>query len=447
MPPGAGSIGRMNHVWTRRLSSMVSALCLCLLSAALCLADCSAQPDGTSCDAGTDHPYAMVCLSGACVPCSSDTNAAPQFVDNGNGTITDRHTCLVWEKKDNAGGIHDLDNLYQWSSSGSAMDGSAFTVFLAALNGAAFAGHQDWRLPTAAGKTPPTGQTAEAESIEVNVTCSPTDGGCVPAPFNTDCGPYGPNDPPATTTSNPGCTVDGAGGTTMCSCAPFYHSWTASTVGGSPDQGWLECYTVTGNGLSSPNKTDSYNVRAVRGGAAPTLDFDCSPAPLSGCLQPGKATLALISSPSDHTKDRLRWVWSKGAAVSSDDLGDPTQTTPYALCIYGQDSLLAQARIAPGSLWHALRGSPPRGYRFRDMAGSNDGVASARVVSGAAATTKAQVVGRGANLPFVSLPLGPSQLPVTVQLVNDGTAPQCWTSAYTKTPTKNTAAGFKARLP
>src|SRR5262249_54362540 len=171
---------------------------------------CSGQPDGTTCDAGVDQAYTMVCVSNVCIPCTADFGALVQFVDNGNGTITDRHTCLVWEKKDNAGGLHDLNNVYQWSSSGSAMDGSAFTVFLAGLNSAAFAGHQDWRVPSAAGNSPPTGQPAEAESIETNVSCGPTAGACVPAAFNTNCGPYGPNDPPSTTTSNPGCTIDGA---------------------------------------------------------------------------------------------------------------------------------------------------------------------------------------------------------------------------------------------
>ncbi|HVM98135.1 MAG TPA: DUF1566 domain-containing protein, partial [Candidatus Acidoferrales bacterium] len=311
------------------LSVVLSSGILLLAARASFASDCTAQPDGTTCDAGADHAYSMVCTSGACIPCAVDVSAMPQFVDNGNGTITDRHTCLVWEKKDNAGGLHDLNNVYQWSNSGSAMDGSAFTVFLAGLNGAAFAGHQDWRIPTAAGKSPPTGQPAEAESIEVNVACGPTQGGCMPAAFNTNCGPYGPNDPPSTTTSNPGCTVDGAGGTQECSCAPFYHSWTASTVGGSPGQAWLECYTVTGNGLSAPGKTDTYNVRAVRGGAAPVLN--CSPAPLSGCLQPGTSSLSVTSNALNHAKDRLRWYWRKGAMVTSQDIGDPAQTTVYAL--------------------------------------------------------------------------------------------------------------------
>ena len=406
---------------------------------------CTGQPDGTACDAGTDHPYTMICVSSACVPCTADLSAAPQFVDNGNGTITDRHTCLVWEKKDNAGGIHDLNNLYQWSSSGSAMDGSTFTVFLAGLNSAAFAGHQDWRLPTAAGNSPPTGQPAEVESIEVNVTCGPTHGACVPAAFNTNCGPYSAADPPSTTTSNPGCTVDGAGGTQECSCAPFYHSWSASTVGGSPAQAWLECYTVTAHGLSSPNKTDLYNARAVRGGVAPAVT--CSPTPLGGCLTPGRSTFTLAGDPLDHGKDRLSWSWNKGVAVTSADIGDPTATTEYAVCVYAHDALLTEATAPRGGLWQALSGTPPNGYRYTDHTAANDGIKKVAVTAGTADTTKALVIGKGPSLPLVSLPLMPGQLPVTVQLVNNNAVPQCWTANYTNLPMKNGTKSFKVRLP
>jgi hypothetical protein len=90
--------------------------------------------------------------------------SGPRFVDNGDGTITDHKTGLLWEKKDHMDDIanpadpHDADNTYNWSSSGIAPDGAAFTVFLAALNAGTsrngkstsgcFAGHCDWRLPT-----------------------------------------------------------------------------------------------------------------------------------------------------------------------------------------------------------------------------------------------------------------------------------------------------------
>ncbi|HSP96523.1 MAG TPA: DUF1566 domain-containing protein, partial [Candidatus Dormibacteraeota bacterium] len=87
-----------------------------------------------------------------------------RFVDNRDGTVTDQKTGLAWEQKDaldgspNPSDPHDADNLYAWSSSGSAPDGTLFTSFLFGLNAGTspdglatsgcFTGHCDWRLPT-----------------------------------------------------------------------------------------------------------------------------------------------------------------------------------------------------------------------------------------------------------------------------------------------------------
>src|SRR5438309_9105764 len=40
---------------------------------------------------------------------------ALRYVDNGNGTITDLNTGLMWEKKVQDGGLHDWSNKYEWS--------------------------------------------------------------------------------------------------------------------------------------------------------------------------------------------------------------------------------------------------------------------------------------------------------------------------------------------
>jgi hypothetical protein len=77
-----------------------------------------------------------------------------RFVDNGDGTIADTQTGLVWEKKSDDGSIHDQDNQYTWSATGSPQlgywDGTVFTDFLSTLNSQAFAGHRDWGLPSLA---------------------------------------------------------------------------------------------------------------------------------------------------------------------------------------------------------------------------------------------------------------------------------------------------------
>ena len=84
--------------------------------------------------------------------------AEHRFIDNGDGTISDRKTGLMWEKKtgeaggpSNPGDVHDVNNRYTWSASGKNGDGTAFTVFLRTLNGCGttcFAGNCDWRLPS-----------------------------------------------------------------------------------------------------------------------------------------------------------------------------------------------------------------------------------------------------------------------------------------------------------
>ena len=99
----------------------------------------------------------------ACGPgCHFNTSgcSATRFVDNGDGTVTDVQTGLMWEKKDDLGGIHDKDNFYTWSATGTVPDGTAFTFFLGILNygtsiygttiSGCFAHQCNWRLPTSA---------------------------------------------------------------------------------------------------------------------------------------------------------------------------------------------------------------------------------------------------------------------------------------------------------
>jgi hypothetical protein len=63
------------------------------------------------------------------------------YVDNGDGTITDARSGLVWEKLSDDGSLHDKDALNTWDE--------ALSVKIAALNSERFAGFGDWRLPSA----------------------------------------------------------------------------------------------------------------------------------------------------------------------------------------------------------------------------------------------------------------------------------------------------------
>ncbi len=157
--------------------------------------DCGRVPDGTTCDAGQDGAV-LTCLAGECGPCEASADADPPFVENGDGTVTDRRTCLVWEQKtqglddpvceqaEDCPDLHSSSNLYTWSDSGESFDGTAATLFLAELNNPAhcFANHCDWRLPEIG--TDPQSElrslTRGPDSIDVDPIFGPLGGGARP---------------------------------------------------------------------------------------------------------------------------------------------------------------------------------------------------------------------------------------------------------------------------
>ena len=67
------------------------------------------------------------------------------YEDDGDGTFTDCNTKYMWEKKDQSGGVHDVDKTYIWSDSGSAPDGSVANGGPGGPCG--FAGFRDWCIP------------------------------------------------------------------------------------------------------------------------------------------------------------------------------------------------------------------------------------------------------------------------------------------------------------
>jgi len=150
-----------------------------------------------------------------------------RFTVNGDGTVTDRLSGLVWEQKTDDASVHDKDNVYTWSASAAnAPDGTSFTSFLATLNtaGGCFAGQCDWRLPT----------RAEAETILAG-----------PFPCSTN---------PCLDQSSFGPTATGVG----------TEYWSSTTDIGSPDRAWT--LDVDDGEIIFDQKTFTGAARAVRGG-------------------------------------------------------------------------------------------------------------------------------------------------------------------------------------
>jgi hypothetical protein len=204
--------------------------------------------------------------------------AALSYTDNGDGTITDNNTKLMWEKKDQAGGLHDMWARYPWYGACAIRDAKCSTArdcgagggtcnafppypgidwvagspgdlgtapkggmtifqWVAQLNHEKFAGHTDWRIPN----------IKELQSIQDFQTGSANP--MVSAQFDT-------------TTCQANCTVDGSAGTTECSCTVRGFYWSATTSSMASDHAWR---LDTETGLTDTHeKARYYYVRAVR---------------------------------------------------------------------------------------------------------------------------------------------------------------------------------------
>jgi hypothetical protein len=168
------------------------------------------------------------------------TSQLPRYVANGDGTVTDNLTGLMWEMQTSAcsGEVTCWYNTNNWSPDTTA-DGTLFTGFIAGLNGgdyyspsagqdvsagagSCFANHCDWRLPT----------ITELQTI-VESTASGCGSGspCIDPVF----GPTKPN-----------------------------VFWSSSSVAGSPFVAWGVDFD---NGLVGKDSKDGYfYARAVRSG-------------------------------------------------------------------------------------------------------------------------------------------------------------------------------------
>jgi hypothetical protein len=186
--------------------------------------------------------------------------------------------------------------------------------------------------------------------------------------------------------------------------------------------------------------------------AAPLLtahvaQAQCAALPLAGCKQPTVPDKALLLlKDKGGPADKLTWKWIKGEETLLEDLGDPTATTGYTLCIYdasgGTPALELQAMVPPGGTcdgkdcWEAAG----TGFKFKDPSATNAGISKMIIKSGDAGKAKIVIKGKGDFLDMADLPLDQDPQSI-VQLSNsDGT---CWEARFSPPAIKNEDELFK----
>jgi hypothetical protein len=225
---------------------------------------------GAACDSGT-----------ICSPHTPTPTPTPCLKDNGDGTITDACTKRMWEKKDQAGGLHDNRGRYTWAGActgntslcqpnagaaaacaaqtGGAVgcdqcvsgpcivdpdhNGAVTTIWdwLSQLNASTFAGYDDWRIP---------GVGYQGGAVEFETILGPTSPPCEPKlpVFNANC-----------TSDTDGCSV------ASCSCTADTY-WSATTFLPEPGNAEQVDFILCG-GVGVSFKTNAHAARAVRNGS------------------------------------------------------------------------------------------------------------------------------------------------------------------------------------
>lgn len=202
----------------------------CAADLAMCdgdLATCEAEPPAQILKTGQTTCFTVGGLQISCAGTAHDgetqNGITRSYTDNGDGTVTDNHTGLMWEKLSDDGSIHDKDVPYTWSD--------AFATKVATLNSGSFAGYNDWRVPS----------VMELQSIVNFGAANPS----VDTAFDSACAPN--------------CTV------TTCSCTQSYNYWASTTNLSVPSGAWIVDFND--GAAYGTFKINDYYVRAVRAGS------------------------------------------------------------------------------------------------------------------------------------------------------------------------------------
>lgn len=167
---------------------------------------------------------------------------------------------------------------------------------------------------------------------------------------------------------------------------------------------------------------------------------DCPIQPLLHCkaAAPGAGSLSLGVRSGSPQRSKATWQWNQGAGTAMAELGDPTVSTNYRLCVYDGDQALVANLQAWGGI--AYNGRPcwtakSDGFSYRCPGILPSGITSLSIKTGADGVARIVLKAKGPNTLLPTLPLSQAAGSVVAQLINNSTN-ICWQTTYSA-PTKS----------
>jgi hypothetical protein len=191
-----------------------------------------------------------------------------------------------------------------------------------------------------------------------------------------------------------------------------------------------------GNCTFNSNLNCDDGVACTQDSCDPINGCQYSGTPSNSCISASKALFSYKNSDTD-TKDGVKFLWKGGPSLIA-DMGDPTQSTSYELCVYDASGVQLAIDVPPGAGWDTL-GAPssPKGYKYKDTAAATDGVKLIKTKASTIDKAQVKLIGKGDALPDTAVL--PFQFPVIAQMyASDGA---CWEAQFDQAETKKNDGG------
>lgn len=155
-------------------------------------------------------------------------------------------------------------------------------------------------------------------------------------------------------------------------------------------------------------------------------------APAGSCATASRALFKYKNNATD-SKDNLKFLWRGGPSLVA-DMGNPTTTTDYELCVYENGELRLALGVPGGAGWSTVGPTTsPKGFKYKDSFAATDGIKTIKTKASSLDKAKVKLTAKGAAMPDLSTSPDHSlpflDYPVQAQLyASDG---MCWDATFT----------------